>query len=98
MWLWRLLGIYQAIQKIFDNWNGIKYIVVPNILFALLPVGRINNLDELKEECFKNGKVQFMEMSNGLINQTEMVAALINLKNDVIEGFNICFIYYYHKK
>ena len=54
--------------------------------FAIATVGRINNMDELKEECFAAGKVQFLEMNGGFLNQTEMVAALINLKNDVIEG------------
>ena len=54
--------------------------------FAIATVGRINNMEELKNECFENGKVQFLEMSYGLLNPTEMVAALINLKNDVISG------------
>lgn len=54
--------------------------------FAIATVGRINNIEELKEICFNNGKVQFLEMSHGRINPTEMVAALINLKDDIIEG------------
>ena len=54
--------------------------------FAISTIGRINNMDELVEECFNNGKVQFLEMSHGLLNQTEVVAAIINLKNDVVEG------------
>ena len=54
--------------------------------FAISTVGRINNIDEIKKECFSSGKVQFLEMSKGVLNQTEMVAALINLKEDVIEG------------
>lgn len=54
--------------------------------FAITTVGRINNVDELKEECFNNGKVQFMEMSNGVINSTELVAAIINMKDDIVSG------------
>ena len=54
--------------------------------FAITTVGRINNMDELMNLCFASGKVQFLESSKGQINQTEMVAALINLKNSVIEG------------
>ena len=54
--------------------------------FAISTVGRINNLNELRDECFENGKVQFLEMNNGLLNPTEMVAALINQKKDIIEG------------
>lgn len=56
--------------------------------FAISTVGRINNMDELRKLCFDSGKVQFLEMSNGQLNQTEMVAALINLKTDIIEGLN----------
>ena len=54
--------------------------------FAITTVGRINNMDEIKQECFDYGKVQFLESSHGVLNQTEMVAALINLKDDVVEG------------
>ena len=54
--------------------------------FAISTIGRITNMEELVQECFDNGKVQFLEMSHGLLNQTEVVAAIINLKNDVIEG------------
>ena len=54
--------------------------------FAISTVGRINNIEELKQECFNTGKVQFLEMSRGLLNPTELVAALINCKDDVAEG------------
>ena len=54
--------------------------------FAISTIGRINNLDELVQECFDNGKVQFLEMSHGKLNQTEVVAAIINLKNNIVEG------------
>ena len=54
--------------------------------FAISTVGKINNIEELKQECFNTGKVQFLEMSRGLLNPTELVAALINCKDDVVEG------------
>ena len=54
--------------------------------FAITTVGRINNVEELRQECFEGGKVQFLEMSRGQLNQTELVAALINMKDSVIEG------------
>ncbi len=54
--------------------------------FAICTVGKINNINELRDECFENGKVQFLEMNKGKLNPTEMVAALINQKKDVIEG------------
>ena len=54
--------------------------------FAITTVGRINNIEELKQLCFETGKVQFLEMSHGLLNPTELVAALISCKDNVIEG------------
>ncbi len=54
--------------------------------FAICTVGRINNINELRDECFKAGRVQFLEMNKGLLNPTEMVAALINQKQDIVEG------------
>lgn len=54
--------------------------------FAIATVGRINNMEELKQECFENGKVQFLESSHGVLNQTEMVAAIINLKDNIVDG------------
>lgn len=54
--------------------------------FAITTVGRINNLDELKQACFDYGKTHFLEMSGGVINPTEMVAAIINQKDSIVEG------------
>ncbi|MCD7894077.1 MAG: amidophosphoribosyltransferase [Erysipelotrichaceae bacterium] len=54
--------------------------------FAITTVGRINNLEELKQQCFDYGKTHFLEMSGGSINPTELVAALINQKDSIVEG------------
>ena len=54
--------------------------------FALTTVSKINNTDELVKELFDNGFSQFQEMSSGEINATELVAALINQKANLIEG------------
>lgn len=54
--------------------------------FAITTVGRINNLQELKEDCFAKGMTHFLEMSSGEINPTELVAALINQKESLVEG------------
>ena len=54
--------------------------------FAIATVGRINNVEELKRVCFTNGNVQFLEMSKGVTNATELVAALINQKDNVVDG------------
>ena len=54
--------------------------------FAITTVGRINNEEALKENCFANGITQFMEMSNGKLNATELVAALVNQKDTIVDG------------
>lgn len=56
--------------------------------FAITTVGRINNLQELKELCFSKGMSHFLEMSTGDINPTELVAALINQKDSIEEGLS----------
>ena len=54
--------------------------------FAITTVGRINNPDELVEDCFESGHTHFLEMSGGTINPTEITAALINQKATIVEG------------
>ncbi len=53
--------------------------------FAITTVGKINNADEIIEEILEN-RVHFFEMSNGEINPTELTAAIINQKDNFIEG------------
>ena len=54
--------------------------------FAITCVGKINNAEDLMQEWFEKGFSHFLEMSNGNINQTEIVAALINQKNSLVDG------------
>jgi amidophosphoribosyltransferase len=54
--------------------------------FAITTVGRINNIDELTELAYKNGTTQFLEMSGGEINPTELTASLINSRDSIAEG------------
>ena len=54
--------------------------------FAIVTVGRINNLEQLRKLCFEKGVTHFLETSTGEINPTELVAALINHKNSIPEG------------
>ena len=54
--------------------------------FAISTVGRINNAKELVQECYDQGKIHFLEMSGGIINPTEIAAAIINQKDDMVEG------------
>lgn len=53
--------------------------------FAVTTVGKINNTDEIVNEIIKN-HTHFFEMQNGGINQTELVAAIINQKENFIDG------------
>lgn len=54
--------------------------------YAISTVGKINNTDELVKDIFKTGQTHFLEMSGGDINATELVAAIINQKDNLIEG------------
>ena len=54
--------------------------------YAITTVGKINNKDEIVDELFKNGHGHFLEMSGGDINATELVAAIINQRENLIEG------------
>ena len=54
--------------------------------YALTTVSKINNVDELTRKLFDSGHSHFLEMSGGDINATELVASLINQKDNLIEG------------
>lgn len=54
--------------------------------YAIVTVGKINNEEELVRHAFENGHIHFMEMSGGRINATELVAAIINQKESLVEG------------
>ncbi len=55
-------------------------------LYGITTVGAINNADELIQKYFSDHRHQFMAMSSGKINHTELTAALINQKDDLLEG------------
>ena len=54
--------------------------------YAITTVGKINNTDDIVEKIFHTGHTHFLEMSGGDINATELVAAIINQKDNLIEG------------
>ena len=54
--------------------------------YAILTIGKINNTQEIIDELFRDGTSHFMEMTNGELNKTEMVAALINKQDNIIAG------------
>jgi len=55
-------------------------------LFALTTVGVINNAEELVEKSFDGPGNQFMAMSSGKVNSTELTGALINCCDDLVSG------------
>ncbi len=55
-------------------------------LFTIATVGLINNAEALVEETFSGPGHQFMAMSSGKVNTTELTAALINQKETLVEG------------
>ena len=54
--------------------------------FAIVTVGKINNMDELLKKVYDEGHSHFQEMSGGVINATELVASLICRKDSYVEG------------
>lgn len=54
--------------------------------YAITTVGKINNMDEISKMLFDKGHAHFQEMSTGEINATELIAALIDTKDNLIEG------------
>ncbi len=53
--------------------------------FAITTVGKINNAEEIIDKMITPG-CHFFEMQNGEVNPTELVAAIINQKDNFIEG------------
>lgn len=54
--------------------------------FGITTVGKINNADQLIQNLYENGHTHFQSMTNGQINSTELVAALICKKDSFVEG------------
>ncbi len=54
--------------------------------YAITTVGKINNADAIVDKLLQTSHSHFFEMSGGLINATELVATIINQKENFIEG------------
>jgi len=55
-------------------------------LFAITTVGIINNADDLVDHYHAEHGHQFLAMSSGQVNSTELAAALINQESDLVSG------------
>ena len=54
--------------------------------FAITTVGKINNEKELIDYVYANGHTHFQEMSGGIVNATELIAALICKQRTILDG------------
>ncbi len=57
-------------------------------MFAIATVGIINNAEALVEKTFSGPGNQFMAMSSGKVNSTELTAALINQCESLVDGIH----------
>ena len=55
--------------------------------YAVVTVAKINNLREIADELLAN-RMHLSEMSANVINQTELVALLINMGDSFVDGIN----------
>ncbi len=55
-------------------------------VYAISTVGIINNTEEIINRYFADHGHQFMAMSSGNVNSTELVASLINEKDSLVDG------------
>ena len=54
--------------------------------YAITTVGKINNTEQLISDLFAGGHSHFLEMSGGDINATELVAAIVNQEENLVDG------------
>jgi amidophosphoribosyltransferase len=54
--------------------------------YSITTVGKISNTDAIVKKILHDGHIHFLEMSGGDINATELVAAIINQKENLVEG------------
>ena len=55
-------------------------------VYAIVTVGIVNNVEQLTKKAYKKKTTHFSEMSGGGINQTELIATLINQKSTFESG------------
>ena len=54
--------------------------------FAIVTIGKVNNVDELLDKVYKSGHSHFQEMSGGKVNVTELISSLICQKDSLVNG------------
>ena len=54
--------------------------------FAICTLGKVNNYTDLRDKLYERSRTHFQGMTNGEINVTELIAALICEKDSISEG------------
>lgn len=54
--------------------------------FAIATVGKVNNYSQLIQELYNDRNTHFQEMTNGQVNVTELIGALICRRDSLVEG------------
>jgi amidophosphoribosyltransferase len=54
--------------------------------YAVVTVGRVDNLRQLAEEILRRQAVHFSEMKGNEFNQTEVIASLVNQQESLVDG------------
>ena len=54
--------------------------------YAIVTVGRVDNLEDLAEEILRGKSIHYSEMKGNEYNQTEVMASLINSRDSLVEG------------
>ena len=55
-------------------------------IYAIVTVGKLNNIEELTRQAIHEHHVHFAELSSGEYNSTEVVASLINTQDSIEKG------------
>ena len=58
--------------------------------YAVVTVAKVNNLREIADELLEK-RMHLSEMSQNIINQTELIALLINMGNTFVDGINLVY-------
>ena len=58
--------------------------------YAVVSVAKINNLKDIADELIKK-RIHFSERSANMVNQTELIALLINMGDSFVDGINKVF-------
>lgn len=54
--------------------------------YAIIHVGSVRNLDQLREEAHRTRRAHFTEMGGSKVNPTELIATLINQGDSFVDG------------